>query len=631
MSNITHQNEQSNGLISFLEKRNGKPAKGRVYEDPKTYALIYPRVSGLEQRSNYSLENQKKTCEEYAWKENYEILAYFGCTNESAKTDDRAAFQEMLAFARKCKKKIIIITYVLDRFSRTGEGAIEILNQLFAEGIYLQSATNPQEPGTIRGLIQMEKELLEAKHENQKRYLLCHSGMVAKLSEGGWTGKVPYGYYREYPKGGRKRDIYIDEQKAQAVRNIFEWYAYEKLTYAQISLRLQTLGIRLSLQGVGSMLRNPFYAGLVSHGLLEGKVVKGKHEPIISEALFSIVNGYLGKNPSGFTHKQENSTVPLKGFCTCGICGYGLTGYDIEKAGKVYSYYKCQKNCQGVTISAPSLHDMFLEKLKIYQINPMLRPLIKKQVIATFLQLSEKEFENEKVLRTQLTEEKKKLDKLQENLGQGSVPIDVYQKFEPIYKQKIAQLEKELAKTAHDSSNLDNQVQLAIDAAANLLNFWKLLDCRWKRQLQSMVFPSGVQYFKQNEAVLTPEINPIFSIMAQVSKELENGQNQENSGSLCESFISSNFLWVGLCRLIDFLERLNGVSPTVWKSVIHQYSDPISGSPQSIEYKYVSNITDSPQYILQPSITGGTPMYSGINYAPLSASTEMFLNKRGLA
>ena len=631
MTTDTIPNEQSNGLIKFLEKRNGKPCKNKVYEDEKTYALIYPRVSGLEQRSNYSLDNQKKACEEYAKQQNYEILAYFGCTNESAKTDDRAAFQDMLAYARKCKKKVIIITYVIDRFSRTGQGAIEILNQLFNEGIYLQSATNPQKPGTIMGLIQMEKELLEAKHENQKRYLLCHGGMVTKLMEGGWTGKVPYGYYREYPKGGRKREIYVDEQKAQTVRNIFEWYAYEKLTYAQISLRLQTLGIRLSLQGVGSMLKNPFYAGLVSHGLLEGKVVKGIHEPIISEALFSIVNGYLGKNPSGFTHKQENSTVPLKGFCTCGICGYGLTGYDIEKAGRIYSYYKCQKNCQGVTISAPSLHEMFLDKLKTYQINPMLRPLIKKQVIATFLQLSEKEFENEKVLRTQLTEEKKKLDKLQENLGQGSVPIDVYQKFESIYRQKITQLEEELAKTAHDSSNLDNQVQLAIDAAANLLNFWKLLDCRWKRQLQSMVFPSGIQYFKQNEAVLTPEINPIFSIMAQVSKELENGQNQENSGSLYDSFKSSNFLWSGLRTLIDFIERLNGTSPAIWKSAILKYSDPISGSPQSIEYKYVSDITNSSRYIIQPSIMGGPTMHAGITDMLFSAGTKTFISKGGQA
>jgi len=628
MKENKNQNEQSQGLIKFLEKRNGKPAKGRVYEDDKTYALIYPRVSGLEQVSGYSLENQKKACEDYARKENYVILAYFGCTNESAKNDDRVAFKQMLEFARKSKKKIIIITYVIDRFSRSGQNAIEILNQLFREGIYLQSASNPKPPGTILGLIQTEKELLEAKHENQKRYLLCHGGIVSKLKDGGWQGRVPYGYYREYPKGGRKREIYVDEQKAATVKNVFEWYAFEKLTYAKISLRLQTLGIYFSIQSIGHMLKNQFYAGYISHSLLEGKVVKGKHEPIISEELYSIVNGFLSKNKSGFTHKLENDAVPLKGFCKCGICGYGLTGYDVEKAGKIYSYYKCQKNCLGVTINAPRLHEMFLEKLKAYEINPMLRPLIKKQVIATFLQLSEKEFETEKILRKQLTEEKKKLDILQENLGQGVVPIDVYQKFEPAYRLKIAQLEEELEKVSHDCSNLENQVQKAIDMASNLLNFWKLLDYRWKRQLQDIVFPVGIQYFKQNEAVLNPEVNPIFSEMARISRELENAEDGDTSTKRWSGFTNSKLLWDGLIRINKFIYELSGVYPDIWKSTVYHHIDPLSGDTKIIENRYVSTTTGSTQNTLFISATIPSP---GIIQLPISANTGIFLSRGGQA
>ncbi len=234
MTNITNQNEQPDGLLNFLEKRSVKPPKARVYDDDKTYALIYPRVSGLEQLNGYSLENQKKACEDYARKMGYEILGYFGCTNESAKTDERAALQEMLLFARKCKKRIIIITYTVDRFSRSGQGAVEIVNQLFKEGIYLQSATNPQPPGTLLGLIQTEKELMEAKHENQKRYMICNKGRVSRLLAGGRISIPPYAYYLEFPKGGRKREVYVDKEKAKVVKNIFEWYAYEKLTYANL-------------------------------------------------------------------------------------------------------------------------------------------------------------------------------------------------------------------------------------------------------------------------------------------------------------------------------------------------------------------------------------------------------------
>jgi len=629
MSNKSNQNEQSQGLIKFLEKKKAKPLKGKKYEDDKTYALIYPRVSGIEQTNGYSLENQKKACEDYAKSQNYEILAYFGCTNESAKTDDRVAFKEMLEFARASKKKIIIITYVIDRFSRTGQGAIEIVNQLFKEGIYLQSASNPKPPGTILGLMQTEKELLEAKHENQKRYMLCYGGIVSKLLDGGWTGKVPFGYYREYPQGARKREIYVDKQKAETVKSIFEWYAYEKLTYSQISLRLQTQGIRFSIQAIASMLKNPFYVGLISHGLIKGKVVKAKHQAIISEELFGIVVGFLDKNHKGFTHKSENITVPLKGFCTCGTCGYGLTGYDVEKDGKVYSYYKCQKNCQGITISAKTLHEMFLEKLKAYEINPIFSQLIKKQVVATFLQLSDKEFENDKVLRTQLTEERKKLDNLQENLGQGKVPMDIYQKFEPAYRQKITELEEELAKTSHDSSNLENQVKTAIDTASNLLNFWKLSDYRWKRQLQSLVFPAGIQYFKQNNTVLTPEINPIFSEMERISIGLEKGGNVENSSSLWETFTKSNFLWKGLRQIVAFAEGLKDVSPDIWKPFKYIQINPLTGVTESVEYTYISSSTGVTQNTLLLPFTGATTSSVVSTDILFSGDTRTFLSRGG--
>ncbi len=345
-------------------------------------------------------------------------------------------------------------------------------------------------------------------------------------------------------------------------------------------------------------------------------MVKGKHEAIISEELFGIVNGYLGKNNGGYTHKLENPTVPLKGFCKCGICGYGLTGYDIEKAGKVYSYYKCQKNCQGVTITAAALHDLFLERLRAYEVNPVFRPLLKKQVVATFLQLSEKEFENEKVLRTQLTEAKKKLFKLKENLGQGIVPFDVYKEFEPAYKEKIALLEEELAKRSHDGSNLENQVQIAIDTACNLLNFWKLVDYRWKRQLQTMVFPSGIQYFKQNGAVLTPEINPVFSEIARVSKELENGGTKENSDILWNAFKSSEVLWGGLESIIDGMEGLKVSFPNVWGSIKKEQLNSLTGTTETVDYNYAS---DGTGFILS-----GTPYVCG-DYSSTYAEVEVSL------
>ena len=59
-------------------------------------AVIYTRVSDVKQHDNTSLESQYKYCTEYAQKKEFDICAHYGGTHESAKTDNRKQFQEML-------------------------------------------------------------------------------------------------------------------------------------------------------------------------------------------------------------------------------------------------------------------------------------------------------------------------------------------------------------------------------------------------------------------------------------------------------------------------------------------------------------------------------------------------------
>jgi site-specific DNA recombinase len=50
----------------------GKFAKGKVFKDERTNnCVIYTRVSSKEQELAYSLEKQRKACEEYAKKHQY--------------------------------------------------------------------------------------------------------------------------------------------------------------------------------------------------------------------------------------------------------------------------------------------------------------------------------------------------------------------------------------------------------------------------------------------------------------------------------------------------------------------------------------------------------------------------------
>src|SRR5689334_22512199 len=114
------------------------------------YVVTLSRVSSKRQfEETLSLENQDKYFEEHAVRTGKTIVHKFGCTYESAKTDDRVEFKKMLEFVklnntRSSKKISEIWVYMTDRFSRTGIGGMKIAEQLREKyGVALYAITQP--------------------------------------------------------------------------------------------------------------------------------------------------------------------------------------------------------------------------------------------------------------------------------------------------------------------------------------------------------------------------------------------------------------------------------------------------------------------------------------------------------
>jgi ribosomal protein L37AE/L43A len=121
------------------------------------------------------------------------------------------------------------------------------------------------------------------------------------------------------------------------------------------------------------MWRNPFFAGIQTNAFMDGKPIKGKWEPMVSEETFWKVQEILNDNHhQGYKVQKSVSERPLIGILYCSHCGSKLTGYEVKKKGK--HYYKCQK-CKGMTINAVTssrqkrkkgAHDLFVELLNSY-------------------------------------------------------------------------------------------------------------------------------------------------------------------------------------------------------------------------------------------------------------------------
>lgn len=111
-------------------------------------------------------------------------------------------------------------------------------------------------------------------------------------------------------------------------------------------------------------IKNPFYLGYISHNFLNGQVVKGNHEALISMELFMAVNKLRRKET--YKHKKANADLPLKGFVRDYETSANFTGY-LAKKKNLY-YYKVNKPGVNVNRSQVIMHDKFIKILEKYSI-----------------------------------------------------------------------------------------------------------------------------------------------------------------------------------------------------------------------------------------------------------------------
>jgi site-specific DNA recombinase len=485
--------------------------------------VIYTRVSTKEQAdNNMSLETQKKSCEQYAKKNGYYISGYFGGTYESAKTDERKHFNTMLSFVKKSREKIShIIVYSVDRFSRSGANAIYIAEQLKKQGIAVFAVTQPTDATTASGSLQQNIQFIFSEYDNQLRREKCMAGVREKLQQGIWCTTPPMGYDIVWDKGIKSFRV---NKTGKLLRKGFLLKA-EGLSNEEVRNKLAEQGLKLSTQRVSDFLRNPFYCGLLVHTALEGKVIEGIQEKVVSKEIFLQVNGLLAQNHQGYRVNDENEEIALKRFLRCEDCGNYLRGYKAYKNQKYY--YKCNKPGCKSNIRAERIHDAVMATLQKYtiNINEDFRKLIKAQVIATYNRLNKDKEQITINLENQLAELDKKIERLEERFIEEEIDKSIFDKYKTKFNLERTELLKNLSKNDVKVSNLEELTDNAITFASKLASLWDLSDYLDKQKIQNMVFPDGMTYHKKTNQCRTPRINSVFCHIAELAGISENKKN----------------------------------------------------------------------------------------------------------
>ena len=487
--------------------------------------VIYTRVSTKEQAdNNLSLETQRKACQQYALKSKYTIAGYFGGTFESAKTDERKQFNNMLAFVKKSKEKIsFIIVYSVDRFSRSGANAIYIAEKLKREGITVFAVTQPTDTTTASGSLQQNIQFIFSEYDNQLRREKCMAGVKEQLINGIWCTAPPTGY--DMVKRDGKKEFILNK-KGRLIKKVFSWKA-EGLSLESIKEKLSGLGWNIDSRRISDILRNPFYCGLLAHSALEGQLLQGNQEKVISKEFFLKVNGILDKNNHGYNLNPENESIPLKRFLKCENCSSYLTAYKASKNQEYY--YKCRTKGCCCNKRADSLHEAFraqLSPLNI-RIDKDLTEVIKMQMTATYNQCNKDKQETAGMLRTQINEIDKKLERLEVRLIEEEINKQMFDKYGSKFREEKKEIEKHLASFGNQVSNLEKSLDSVIGYAGKLNAMWDSADYCQKQKLQNLIFPDGMYYSRKKDECRTERVNSVFLCMSQLAGILEENKNGE--------------------------------------------------------------------------------------------------------
>ena len=527
----------SNDLLFFESFAKGK----KVQKFIGSNCVIYTRVSTKEQAdNNMSLETQRKSCEQYALRNKYNIVGCFGGTYESAKTDERKEFNNMLSCVKKSKEKIsFIIVYSVDRFSRSGANAIYIAEKLKKEGITVFAVTQPTDTTTASGSLQQNIQFIFSEYDNQLRREKCMAGVKEKLLNGIWCVAPPTGY--DIVRVNGKKEFTLND-KGKLVRKAFLWKV-QGLSNEAIKDKLQGFGWKMYTQRVSDMFRNPFYCGLLAHSALEGELVEGIQEKAISKELFLQVNGILDKNIHGYSLQPENEYIPLKRFLKCEACSRYLRGYKAQKNQEYY--YKCNTKGCCCNKRAHGLHDTFKGKLDYFNISVAqdLREVIKLQMIATYNQLNKGKEETCVTLRNQIKEIDKKLERLEERLIIEEIDRAMFDKYRTKFINEKQEIEKQLGTNGVQVSNLEKCIDTTMTYASKLNTMWNAGDYSKKQRLQFLLFPEGMSYNRIKDECRTQRVNTVFLYISQLASVLGEKKSGNNG---CKTDVAALVVWGGI-------------------------------------------------------------------------------------
>jgi site-specific DNA recombinase len=343
---------------------------------------VYTRKSseeGLEQSFN-SLHAQRDACEAYIASQKHEgwrlLPAAYDDGGLSGGSIERPSLKRLMDEVRRGGIDVVVV-YKVDRLTRSLADFAKLTELFDRHGTSFVSVTQQFNTSTSMGRLTLNVLLSFAQFEREVAGERIRDKIALSKRRGMWMGGLPpLGY------DGVDRRLVINKDEAERVRLIFRRYlelgsvaALKRfLDDTGVTSKRRTFrdgrmvgGVRLSRGAIYQILRNRLYRGEIEH---RGEVHRGKHEPIVDEALWTDVQASLRSQS-----QRQRGAAPTKASqaLLIGIAldeaGNRLTPTYATKNGRRYRYYvsapmvRGRRHRDGIRVPAADIEGLVVDAI----------------------------------------------------------------------------------------------------------------------------------------------------------------------------------------------------------------------------------------------------------------------------
>jgi site-specific DNA recombinase len=467
-------------------------------------AVIYLRVSTAKQADKdtdaegYSLPAQREACLRKAEALGAEVVEEYLDRGESAKTTDRPEFQRMLARIRLARDVDYVILDKIDRFARNRRDDANTMFELKSYGAQLVSVKENIDE-TPAG--QLLHAIMAGIAEFYSRNLATEAlkGMTQKAKTGGTPGKAPIGYLntRQRIDGREIRVVAVDPDRAPTIQWAFEAYATGEHTIRTLAEALATRGVAsdrgakrgrpLANSYVAKLLSNRYYLGYVT---FKGTEYKGKHQPLITQAVFDQVQQVLDAHDTS-GEKQRVHHHYLKGTIYCGQCQRRLS---FTLARGRYPYFFClgrhqrQTTCQQPYLDVEAVEAAVERFWRTVRVPAGVKQLIEDGLrieLVTQHERAEPEIRRARERVEQLAQERRRLAR---GVVTGSVPDDLASEEQDRIQHDLDQAKRILETSEMIYERIEGTLERCLDLLERVDEVYRLGSPRIRRLANQCFF-----------------------------------------------------------------------------------------------------------------------------------------------